>query len=56
MSQTRDQLKRSELLFKEEVERLRKEFFEQVTKDYENHKNTQRNDENITRGLKTAIQ
>jgi hypothetical protein len=38
LSQTRDQLKRAELLFKEEVERLRKDFFEQLTKDYENQK------------------
>jgi hypothetical protein len=38
------------------VERLRKDFFEQVTKDYENQKNAQRTDENVTRGLKTAIQ
>lgn len=43
-------------MFKEEVERLRKDFFEQVTKDYENQKNAQRTDENVTRGLKTAIQ
>ena len=58
LSQARDQLKRAETLFTEEVERLRKDFFEQVTKDYENHqKNAHRTDENVTtRGLKTAIQ
>jgi len=58
LSQTRDQLKRAEQLFKEEVERLRKDFFEQLTKDYDNQKTggQQRTDENLTRGLKTAIQ
>jgi hypothetical protein len=39
------------------VERLRKDFFEQLTKDYDNKKTAgQRTDENLTRGLKTAIQ
>lgn len=33
--QARDQIKRAESLFKEEVERLRNEFFAQVTKDYD---------------------
>ncbi len=32
--QARDQIKRAEQIFKEEVERLRNEFFDQVTKDY----------------------
>jgi hypothetical protein len=38
VSQSREQLKKAEAMFKEEVERLRKEFFDQITKDYDNHK------------------
>lgn len=36
MNQGRDQIKRNENLFKEETERLRKQFFEEMTKEF-NH-------------------